>query len=64
MQKRTTNNKSDRVFLTPFFIYVKKIFDFFLLKNLKFTPTLVIFNIEKDNFTSVIGRGYWGRVKI
>lgn len=63
MQKRTTNNKSDRVFLTPFFIYVKKIL-IFLLKNLKFTPTLVIFNIEKDNFTSVIGRGYWGRVKI
>lgn len=63
MQKRTTNNKSDRVLKTPFFIYVKKNL-IFLLKNLKSKPPPVIFNIEKDNFTSVIGRGYWGRVKI
>ena len=63
MQKRTTNNKSDRVLKTPFFYLCEKKL-IFLLKNLKSKPPPVIFNIEKDNFTSVIGRGYWGRVKI
>lgn len=32
MQKRTTNNKSDRVLKTPFFIYVKKNLIFFTKK--------------------------------
>ena len=38
MQKRTANNKSDRVFLTPFFIYVKKKFLIFFTKKLKIHP--------------------------
>ena len=38
MQEGTINNKSDRVLKTPFFIYVKKIFDFFT-KKLKIHAT-------------------------
>lgn len=33
MQEGTINNKSDRVLKTPFFIYVKKFFDFLLKKH-------------------------------
>lgn len=32
MQKRTTNNKSDRVLKTPFFYLCEKNFDFFTKK--------------------------------